>query len=141
MASHDEWMQDIEETYGFPLNYPLIADPDAEIARLYDMIHPSADNMLTVRSAFIIGADKRVKATQTYPVNTGRNFGELLRLIDSLQLTEDFDVATPVNWRPGEDVMIASSLSDAHARLKFPEGWTLMVKPYIRFVQQPLHDV
>ncbi len=140
LESHDRWALDIEDTEGFPLNYPLIADPEAEIARLYDMIHPNADNTLTVRSVFIIGPDKRVKATLTYPANTGRNFDEILRLIDSLQLTEDFDVATPVNWRPNEDVLIAPTVTDANARRKFPEGWT-MVKPYIRVVQQPVRDV
>ncbi len=139
LEAHDRWARDIEDTQGFALNYPLIADPEAEIAALYDMTHPAADNTLTVRSVFIIGPDKRVKATQSYPVNTGRNFDELIRLIDSLQLTEDFDVSTPVNWRPGGDVVISSALSDAHARRKFPGGWT-MVKPYIRIVQQPLRD-
>ncbi len=139
LESHDGWARDIEDTHGFSLNYPLIADPDAEIARLYDMIHPNADNVLTVRSVFIIGPDKRVKATLTYPVNTGRNFDELLRLIDSLQLTEDFDVATPANWRLNDDVLISPTLSDANARRKFPGGWTL-VKPYIRVVQQPVRE-
>ncbi len=139
LEAHDRWARDIEDTHGFLLNYPLIADPEARIARLYDMIHPNEDSTLTVRSVFIIGADKRIKATMTYPLNTGRNFDEILRLIDSLQLTEDFDVATPVNWRPGEDVIIAPTLSDAHARQKFPEGWT-MVKPYIRIVHQPVRD-
>lgn len=139
LESHDRWARDIEDTHGYSLNYPLIADSDAEIARLYDMIHPNTDNTLTVRCVFIIGPDKRVRASMSYPVNTGRNFDELLRLIDSLQLTSDFDVATPVNWRPGNDVIISPTLSDAHARRKFPEGWT-MVKPYIRIVQQPLRD-
>ncbi len=139
LEAHDRWARDIEDTQGYALNYPLIADPEAEIATLYDMIHPAIDNTLTVRSVFIIGPDKRVKATMSYPVNSGRNFDELIRLIDSLQLTEDFDVSTPVNWRPGGDVIISPTLSDAHARRKFPEGWTL-VKPYIRIVQQPLRD-
>ena len=137
LESHDRWARDIEDTHGFPLNYPLIADPGADIARLYDMIHPNADDLLTVRSVFIIGPDKRIKASLTYPVNTGRNFDEILRLIDSLQLTGTFDVATPVNWRPGDDVIIAPTLSDAHARRQFPGGWTMLVKPYIRIVQQP----
>lgn len=139
LESHDRWARDIEDAHGFPLNYPLIADPDAVIARLYDMIHPNTNNTLTVRNVFIIGPDKRVKAILVYPVNTGRNFDELLRIIDSLQLTEDFDVATPANWWPGDDVIIAPTLSDAHARRKFPDGWT-MVKPYIRIVQQPIRD-
>jgi len=140
LESHDRWARDIEGTHGFPLNYPLIADPTAEIAQLYDMIHANADDLLTVRSVFIIGPDKRVKASMTYPVNTGRNFDEILRLIDSLQLTGSFDVATPVNWRSGDDVIIAPTLSDAHARRQFPGGWTLLVKPYIRIVQQPGRD-
>jgi len=140
LEAHDQWTRDIEKTHGFPLNYPLIADPDAEIARLYDMLHPDADNTLSVRSVFIVGPDKRIKATLTYPVNTGRNFDELLRLIDSLQLTEEFEVATPANWQPGDDVIIVPTLSDAHAKQKFPGGWTLMVKPYIRIVQQPVRE-
>ncbi len=140
LEAHDQWRRDIEKTHGFPLNYPLIADPNAEIARLYDMLHPDADNTLSVRSVFIIGPDKHIKATLTYPVNTGRNFDELLRLIDSLQLTEEFEVATPANWQPGDDVIIVSTLSDAHARQKFPGGWTLMVKPYIRIVQQQVRE-
>jgi len=139
LEAHDRWARDIEDTHGFPLNFPLIADPDAEIAQLYGMIHPESDTMLTIRTVFIIGPDKRVRATQTYPVNTGRNFDEILRLIDSLQLTEDFDVATPVNWRPNDDVLISPALSDANARQKFPDGWTL-VKPYIRVVQQPVTE-
>lgn len=139
LESHNRWARDIEDTHGFPLNFPLIADPDAEIAHLYDMIHPNTDKRLTVRSVFMIGPDKRVKAILTYPVNTGRNFDELLRIIDSLQLTEDFDVATPANWWPGDDVIISPALSDANARRKFPGGWT-MVKPYIRIVHQPVRD-
>lgn len=139
LESHDRWARDIEDTQDFPLNFPLIADPEAEIAALYDMVHPNSDDTLAVRSVFIIGPDKRIKATLSYPVNTGRNFDELIRLIDSLQLTRDFDVSTPVGWRPGNDVIISPTLSDAHARRKFPDGWTL-VKPYIRIVQQPLRD-
>ncbi len=140
LESHDRWARDIEDTHGFLLNFPLIADPNADIARLYDMINHDAGNLSTVRSLFIIGPDKCVKASLTYPVNTGRNFDEILRLIDSLQLTADFDVATPVNWWPGDDVIISPTLSDAHARRKFPEGWTMLVKPYIRIVQQPDRD-
>ena len=137
LESHNRWARDIEDTQGFPLNYPLIADPDAEIAELYGMIHPNTDNARTMRCVFIIGPDKCIKTMLFYPVNTGRNFDELLRIIDSLQLTEDFDVATPVNWWPGDDVIIAPALSDARALRKFPDGWT-MVKPYIRIVHQPV---
>jgi len=139
LEAHDRWAKDIEDTHGYLLNYPLIADPDAEIARLYDMIRPNGDNTLTSRNVFIVGPDKRIKVMLSYPLNTGRNFDEILRIIDSLQLTEDFDVVTPVNWRTGDDVIIAPTLSDALARQKFPDGWT-MLKPYLRIVHQPLRE-
>ena len=127
---------DIAETQGHALNFPLVADPDREIADLYGMIHPQADDSFTVRSVFVIGPDKKVKLTLTYPASTGRNFEEILRIIDSLQLTADHSVATPVNWQQGEDVIIVPSLSDEEAREKFPQGWEA-VKPYLRVTPQP----
>ena len=130
------WAGDIAETQGHALNFPLVADPDREIADLYGMIHPQADDSFTVRSVFIIGPDKKVKLTLTYPASTGRNFEEILRIIDSLQLTADHSVATPVNWQQGEDVIIVPSLSDEEAREKFPKGWET-VKPYLRVTPQP----
>ena len=136
LEDHRSWAGDIAETQGHALNFPLIADPDREIADLYGMIHPQADDTLTVRSVFVIGSDKKVKLTLTYPASTGRNFEEILRVIDSLQLTADHSVATPVNWQHGEDVIIVPSLSDEEAREKFPEGWET-VKPYLRITPQP----
>lgn len=136
LDAHDRWADDIKETQGYELNFPLIADPDRTISDMYGMIHPQADDTFTVRSVFIIGADKKVKLMITYPASTGRNFEEILRVIDSLQLTADFSVATPVNWRYGEDVIIIPALSDDEARDKFPEGWN-SVKPYMRVIHQP----
>ena len=136
LEDHRSWAGDIAETQGHALNFPLIADPDREIADLYGMIHPQADDSFTVRSVFIIGPDKKVKLTLTYPASTGRNFEEILRIIDSLQLTADHSVATPVNWQQGEDVIIVPSLSDEEAREKFPKGWET-VKPYLRVTPQP----
>jgi len=136
LDAHDQWADDIKETQGYELNFPLIADPDRTISDMYGMIHPQADDTFTVRSVFIIGADKKVKLMITYPASTGRNFEEILRVIDSLQLTADFSVATPVNWRYGEDVIIVPALSDDEARDKFPEGWN-SVKPYMRVIHQP----
>ena len=136
LEDHRVWAGDIAETQGHALNFPLIADPDREIADLYGMIHPQADDTLTVRSVFVIGSDKKVKLTLTYPASTGRNFEEILRAIDSLQLTADHSVATPVNWQHGEDVIIVPSLSDEEAREKFPKGWET-VKPYLRVTPQP----
>jgi len=136
IEDHRRWIGDIEETQGTALNFPLIADPDGEVARLYGMIHPNADNTLTVRSVFVIGPDKKVKLKIEYPASTGRNFDEILRVIDSLQLTAKHQVATPVNWRAGEDVIIATSVSNQEARSKFPGGWTEL-KPYLRIVTQP----
>lgn len=132
---HKRWAGDIEETQGTALNFPLIADSDRKISEAYDMIHPNADNTLTVRSVFIIGPDKKVKLTLTYPASTGRNFEEILRVIDSLQLTAKHSVATPVNWKHGEDVIIVPSLSDEEAKKRFP-SWTT-VKPYLRITKQP----
>jgi alkyl hydroperoxide reductase subunit AhpC len=136
VGSHKEWSKDIQETQGHAPNYPLIADPDRKVADLYDMIHPNALDTLTVRSVFVIGPDKKVKLTLTYPASTGRNFDEILRAIDSLQLTAKHSVATPVNWKHGEDVIIVPSLSDEDAKKKFPSGWKAQ-KPYLRIVPQP----
>ncbi len=136
LKNHGGWSKDIEETQGQKLNFPLIADPTREIATKYEMIHPNADNSLTVRSVFVIGPDKKVKLKIEYPASTGRNFDEVLRVIDSLQLTAKHSVSTPVNWKPGEDVIISSSVSDEAARQKFPNGWKAP-KPYIRIVPQP----
>lgn len=136
LKNHDGWSRDIEETQGAALNFPLIADPQGEVARKYDMIHPNADNTLTVRSVFVIGPDKKVKLKIEYPASTGRNFDEVLRVIDSLQLTARHQVATPVNWKNGEDVIIVPAVSDEAAKAKFPEGWKTL-KPYLRVVAQP----
>jgi alkyl hydroperoxide reductase subunit AhpC len=134
--SHVRWSKDIEETQGNAPNYPIIADPDRKVADLYDMIHPNADDTLTVRSVFVIGPDRKVKLMITYPASTGRNFDEILRTIDSLQLTSHHSVATPVNWKEGEDVIIVPSVSDEDAKKRFPEGWKTL-KPYLRVVAQP----
>jgi len=136
VADHEKWSADIEETQGHKPNYPLIADPERKVAQLYDMIHPNADNTFTVRSVFIIGPDKKVKLTLTYPASTGRNFEEIVRVLDSLQLTANHSVATPVNWKDGEDVIVVPSLSDAQAREKFPKGFKT-IKPYLRITPQP----
>jgi alkyl hydroperoxide reductase subunit AhpC len=136
VEDHKRWSGDIEETQGARLNYPLLADPDRKIASLYDMIHPNADNTLTVRSVFVIGPDKKVKLMITYPASTGRNFEEILRVIDSLQLTAQYSVATPVNWKDGQDCIIVPSVSDADAKQKFPKGFRA-VKPYLRITPQP----
>lgn len=134
--SHKRWAEDIKETQGTELNFPVIADPDHKIAELYDMIHPEISDVFTVRSVFIIGPDKKVKLMITYPASTGRNFDELLRVIDSLQLTAKYSVATPVNWKDGDDVIIVPSLSDEAAKEKFPGGWRAP-KPYLRITPQP----
>jgi thioredoxin-dependent peroxiredoxin len=136
VSDHKRWSKDIEETQGHAPNYPLIADPDRKVADLYDMIHPNALDTLTVRSVFVIGPDKKVKMTLTYPASTGRNFDELLRVIDSLQLTAKHKVATPVNWKHGEDVIIVPAVSDEDAKKQFPNGWNAK-KPYLRIVPQP----
>jgi thioredoxin-dependent peroxiredoxin len=136
LDSHQKWSNDIKETQGTAPNYPLVADPDRKIANLYDMIHPNAIDSLTVRSVFVIGPDKKVKLMITYPASTGRNFDEVLRVIDSLQLTAKHSVATPVNWKSGEDCIIVPSLSDDDAKKKFPGGWKAL-KPYLRIVPQP----
>ena len=136
LSDHKGWVQDINETQNTTVNYPIIADPDRTVATLYDMIHPNANDTLTVRSVFVIGADKKIKLTLTYPASTGRNFDEVLRVIDSLQLTAKHKVATPVNWQNGEDVIIIPAVSDEEAREKFPDGWKAEV-PYLRVVPQP----
>ncbi len=145
VSDHKEWIKDIEESQGHALTYPLIGDTDLKAAKLYDMIHPNAsgtasgrtaaDNA-TVRSVFVIGPDKKIKATLTYPMSTGRNFDEVLRLLDSMQLTAQHKVATPVNWNQGDDVIILPAVSDDEAKQKYPEGWE-SPKPYIRIVSQP----
>lgn len=136
LASHNAWIGDIAETQGTALNYPLIADPDRVVSGLYDMIHPNANDTLTVRSVFVVGPDKKIKLTLTYPASTGRNIDEIIRVIDSLQLTAKFSVATPVNWEDGDDVIIGGSVSDEDAKVKFPGGWKT-IKPYLRVLPQP----
>jgi thioredoxin-dependent peroxiredoxin len=136
VTDHKKWAADIAETQGAALNFPLIGDPDRRVSQLYGMIHPKANETLTVRSVFVIGPDKKVKLTITYPASTGRNFDEILRVIDSLQLTAKHSVATPVDWKSGEDVIIVPSLSDEDAKKKFPGGWKTL-KPYLRVVKQP----
>jgi alkyl hydroperoxide reductase subunit AhpC len=145
VEDHQAWKKDIEETQGHAVTYPMIGDDDMKVAKLFGMIHPNAsgsakgrtaaDNA-TVRSVFVIGPDKKVKAMLTYPMSTGRNFDEVLRLLDSCQLTAKHQVATPVNWRPGEDVIIVPAVSDEDAKKKFPGGWK-SPKPYLRIVPQP----
>lgn len=136
VASHEKWKGDIAETQGVALNFPLIGDENHQVADLYDMIHPNANDTLTVRSVFIIGPDKKLKLTLTYPASTGRNIDEILRVLDSLQLTANYQVATPVNWRDGEDVIIVNSVSDEEAKTKFPKGFRKL-KDYLRLTPQP----
>jgi thioredoxin-dependent peroxiredoxin len=136
LESHEGWSKDIEETQGAALNYPLIADPDRKVAELYDMIHPNVSETVTVRSVFVIGPDKKVKLLLTYPQSTGRNIDELLRVIDSLQLTANYSVSTPANWKEGEDVIIAPAISNEDAKTKFPKGFKEL-KPYLRLTPQP----
>lgn len=136
LDSHEGWSKDIEETQGAKVNFPMIADADRKIADLYDMIHPNASDTFTVRSVFVIGPDKKVKLTLTYPASAGRNFDEILRVIDSLQLTAKHSVATPANWKDGDDCIIVPAVSDEDAKEKFPKGWTT-VKPYLRITPQP----
>ncbi|MFT5367706.1 MAG: alkyl hydroperoxide reductase subunit AhpC [Candidatus Latescibacterota bacterium] len=133
--SHNGWISDINETQNTTVDYPIIADPDRTVAGLYGMIHPNADNTLTVRSVFIIAPDKTVKLMITYPASTGRNFDEILRVIDSLQLTAKHSLATPANWQPGDDVIISPAVSNEDAAKRFP-GYTT-VKPYLRVTKQP----
>ena len=136
LDSHNEWIKDINETQNTTMNFPMIADENKYVANLYDMIHPNADNNLTVRSVFVIGPDKKIKLTLTYPASTGRDFYEILRAIDSLQLTSQHFVATPVNWKDGDDCIIVNSISDEEAEVKFPKGFK-KIKPYLRVTPQP----
>ena len=145
MESHLEWEKDIEETQGHKVNYPMIGDTDLAVAKLYNMLPAeeqgssegrTAATNATVRSVFIVGPDKKIKLMLTYPMTTGRNFDEILRVLDSMQLTAAHKVATPVNWRDGEDVIIVPSVSDEEAKSKYPDGWKT-VKPYLRLVKQP----
>lgn len=134
--SHLKWESDIEETQGTAVNFPMIGDPERVVSGLYDMIHPNANDTLTVRSVFVIGPDKKVKLSITYPASTGRNFDEILRVIDSLQLTAKYKVATPANWQNNQDVIIGASVTDDEAKTLFPNGWKT-VKPYLRVLPQP----
>jgi alkyl hydroperoxide reductase subunit AhpC len=136
VVSHAKWAEDIKETQGQALNFPIIGDEDRKVADLYDMIHPNANDTLTVRSVFIIGPDKKIKLTLTYPASTGRNIDEILRVLDSLQLTADYQVATPVNWKDGDDVVISGAVSDEEAKERFPKGFKAL-KPYLRMTPQP----
>jgi thioredoxin-dependent peroxiredoxin len=137
VESHKGWIGDINETQNTNVNYPILADPDRKVSDLYDMIHPNANNTLTVRSVFIIDPQKKLRLTFTYPASTGRNFEEILRVIDSLQLTDNYSVATPANWQDGEDVVIVPSLKDPEVlKEKFPKGYE-EVKPYLRMTPQP----
>jgi thioredoxin-dependent peroxiredoxin len=136
LKDHEGWSKDIAETQGTPLNFPLIADPDFKVANLYGMIHPNASDRFTVRSVFVIDPNKKVRLTLTYPASTGRNFDEILRVIDSLQLTDQYKVATPVNWKPGDDVIIVPSVNNEDAKKLFPGGWN-EIKPYLRVVPSP----
>jgi alkyl hydroperoxide reductase subunit AhpC len=136
LDNHEKWLQDIEDTQGTALNFPLIGDTDKAVADLYDMIHPAASDTTTVRSVFVIGPDKKVKLTLTYPASTGRNFDEILRVIDSLQLTAYHKVATPANWKDGEDVIIVPAVSDDDAKELFPKGFDT-IRPYLRVTPQP----
>ncbi len=134
--SHEGWIKDINETQNADVQFPLIADPDRKVATLYDMIHPNADNTLTVRTVFVIGPDKKVKLSITYPASTGRNFDEILRVIDSLQLTANYQVATPVDWKHGEDCVVVPAIKTEDIPAKFPKGFR-EIKPYLRTTPQP----
>ncbi len=136
VASHQQWKGDIAETQGTALNFPIIGDEERKVATLYDMIHPNANDTLTVRSVFIIGPDKKVKLTLTYPASTGRNIDEIIRVLDSLQLVAGYSVATPANWKDGDDVIIANSITDDEAKTKFPKGFRKL-KDYLRLTPQP----
>ncbi len=136
VESHKGWASDIEGTQGSALSFPQIGDADQRVADLYDVIHPNANDTLTVRSVFIIGPDKKVKLTLTYPASTGRNVDEIIRVLDSLQLTAGYQVSTPVNWKDGDDVIIAPAISDDDAAQKFPKGFTTL-RPYLRLTPQP----
>jgi len=136
VPSHKGWIKDIEETQHARMNYPILADPDHKVATLYGMIHPEWNAALTVRSVFFIDPKKKIRAMITYPASTGRNFAEILRVLDSLQLTDNYQVATPANWKDGDDCVIVPALSDADAKPKFPKGWKAL-RPYLRMTPQP----
>jgi len=136
LDSHEGWIKDINETQNTNVNFPIIADPSKEVANLYDMIHPNASDTVTVRSVFIIGPDKKIKLTLTYPASTGRNFAEIIRVLDSLQLTSGYSVATPANWEYGQDCIIVPAVKDEDIPAKFPKGHTV-IKPYLRTTPQP----
>ena len=136
LDSHFEWIKDINETQNTTVDFPIIADPEFKVANLYGMIHPNASDKFTVRSVFIIGADKKVKLTLTYPASTGRNFQEIIRVLDSLQLTANYSIATPADWKNGEDVVIAPSVLDEEIAARFPKGYT-KIKSYLRTTPQP----
>lgn len=139
LDSHHEWIKDIEETQSVKMNFPVIADEDRKVAELYDMIHPNATEKVTVRTVFVIDPKKKVRLTLTYPPSTGRNFDEILRVIDSLQLTDNYSVATPVDWLAGEDVVISPAIADEDIPAKFPKGHK-KIKPYLRTTPQPNID-
>ena len=139
LNNHDKWVNDIKETQGYKPNFPIIADENRKVSDLYGMIHPKANDTLTVRSVFVIGPDKKIKLILTYPASAGRNFDEILRVIDSLQLTANYKVATPANWKHGEDVIIAGTVSDEDAKKLFPNGWKT-IKPYLRTIKQPVSN-
>lgn len=136
LDSHNRWVPDIQEVNNVEVNFPIIADGDRQVATLYDMIHPNASEKATVRSVFIIGPDKKIKLTLTYPASTGRNFQEILRVIDSLQLTANYQVATPADWKDGDDTIVVPAVSTEDAIAKFPKGLNV-VKPYLRYTPQP----
>jgi alkyl hydroperoxide reductase subunit AhpC len=136
LEDHKKWIKDIEETQHVKMNFPIIADEDRKVAVLYDMIHPNADEKATVRTVFIIDPNKKVRLTLTYPPSTGRNFAEILRVLDSLQLTDNYSVATPVDWEAGEEVVISPSISDGEADKKFPKGYK-KIRDYLRLTPQP----
>jgi thioredoxin-dependent peroxiredoxin len=136
IESHKRWIKDIEETQGVKMNFPILGDADKKVSKLYDMIHPEWNDTLTVRSVFVIDSNKKVRLTITYPASTGRNFQEILRVIDSLQLTDSHSVATPADWKQGDDVIIVPAVSDNDAKQMFPNGWKTL-KPYLRVVPQP----
>lgn len=136
LSSHNTWVPDINETQNTEVNFPIIADEDKHVANLYDMIHPNASDSTTVRSVFIIGPDKKIKLTLTYPASTGRNFDEILRVIDSLQLTANYSVATPADWKDGDDCIVVNSIKTEDISAKFPKGYKV-IKPYLRTTPQP----
>jgi len=136
VESHAKWANDIKQTQGYAPNFPIVADPDRKVANLYGMMHPAHDEVHTVRTVFVIDPKKKVRLLITYPQTAGRNFDEILRVIDSLQLTDAHRVATPVNWKPGEDVIIVPAVTDAEAKERFPSGWKALT-PYLRLTRQP----